>query len=196
MIIAITGAGISKASGIPTFEERGDLRTKLDRDFATQNPKEFNEIMQMLKEACGKAQPNDAHYALAEYNIPIITMNIDSLHDRAGSQHIISAHGQLMQDNVVLYGDAAPKYEEAFSLMDRLQPQDIVLIIGTSFYTSFSEQLRAAAFAQGAQVEIINDDAEHLVRIFLTEHQDAMEDFDIYMNREIDPCNIYLPYLY
>ena len=46
MIIAFTGAGISKASGIPTFDEQGDLRTKLDRYFATHHRKEFNKIMQ------------------------------------------------------------------------------------------------------------------------------------------------------
>ena len=89
MIIAFTGAGISKASGIPTFDEQGDLRNKLDRSFANHHKKEFNEVMQQLIDTCNAAEPNDAHKALAEYNIPVITMNIDSLHTRAGSQNVV-----------------------------------------------------------------------------------------------------------
>ena len=45
MIIALTGAGISKASGIPTFEEQGDLRNYLSRDYANNYPKEFKKLM-------------------------------------------------------------------------------------------------------------------------------------------------------
>lgn len=89
MVIAFTGARISKASGIPTFDEMGDLRNKLDRSFATHHKKEFDSIMANLKEVCGKAEPNDAHMALKEYDIPVITMNIDSLHNRAGSTQVI-----------------------------------------------------------------------------------------------------------
>ena len=95
MIIAFTGAGISRASGIPTFDEQGDLRTKLDRCFATYHRKEFNKIMQQLVDTCKAAEPNDAHKALAEYNIPVITMNIDGLHNRAGSQYVIEVHGNV-----------------------------------------------------------------------------------------------------
>lgn len=40
-IVAFTGAGISKASGVPTFEEMGDLRYKLSRDFLITIPKNF-----------------------------------------------------------------------------------------------------------------------------------------------------------
>lgn len=141
MIIAFTGAGISKASGIPTFDEQGDLRIKLDRNFATYHRKEFNSIMQQLVNTCKAAEPNDAHKALAEYDIPIITMNIDGLHTRTGSKNVVEVHGNAEKNNVVLYGDAAPKYTEALDIVDRMCKDDILLIVGTSFILLFLVKL-------------------------------------------------------
>ena len=196
MIIAFTGAGISKASGIPTFDEQGDLRTKLDRDFARRYPKEFNEIMQQLIDTCNAAEPNDAHKALAEYNIPVITMNIDSLHTRAGSQNVIEVHGNAKKKNVVLYGDPAPEYVEALDIVDRMSINDILLIVGTSFYTSISSQIKNTADSNWTKVVIINDDAEHQVRKFLEENQDHIEDFEEFMKRSPAWKHNLLPYDY
>ena len=78
-IIAFTGAGISKQSHIPTFMERPDVREKLFRSYAKRHPEEYNEVIQQLKANMNGAKPNDAHLVLAEYKIPIITMNIDGL---------------------------------------------------------------------------------------------------------------------
>ena len=183
MIIAFTGAGISKASGIPTFDEQGDLRTKLDRDFAQRHPEEFNKIMQQLKGTCAAAEPNDAHRALADYHIPVITMNIDGLHTRAGSENVIEVHGNVAQNNVVLYGDAAPKYAEALDIIDRMNKNDVLLIIGTSFYTSISSQVRYHAENNLAKVIVINEDAEHLVRHFLEEHASSIGSLDEFFER-------------
>lgn len=196
MIIAFTGAGISKASGIPTFDEQGDLRTKLDRDFARHHPKEFNEIMQRLKDTCAAAEPNDAHKSLAEYNIPVITMNIDGLHNRAGSQYVIEVHGNAEKNNVVLYGDSAPKYTEALDIVDRLSKEDTLLIIGTSFYTSISSQIKHIAEGNWAKVVIINDDAEHQVRDFLENNQGSIGNFDDFMKRKPSWQYNFLPYDY
>lgn len=184
MIIAFTGAGISKASGISTFDESGDLRKKLDRRFAKYHRSEFREVMKQLEETCSAAQPNDAHYALAEYKIPVITMNIDSLHSRAGSEHILAVHGSLKMHNVVLYGDSAPLYSEALDWIDRMDSEDILLIIGTSFYTSISSQIKAAAEKRCVNVVVINDDAEHNVRSYLEEHKDFCGDFYDFIKRE------------
>ena len=183
MIIAFTGAGISKASGIPTFDEQGDLRTKLDRDFARRHPKEFNEIMQQLKDTCAAAEPNDAHKALAEYGIPVITMNIDGLHNRAGSEHVVEVHGSVRENNVVLYGDSAPYYKTALDMIDRMLMADTLLIIGTSFYTSISSQIKYTAENNGTKVIIINEDAEHQVRKFLEENKDSLGDYNEFMRR-------------
>ena len=196
MIIAFTGAGISRASGIPTFDEQGDLRTKLDRCFATYHRKEFNKIMQQLVDTCKSAEPNDAHKALAEYNIPVITMNIDGLHNRAGSQYVIEVHGNVEKNNVVLYGDPAPKYTEALDIVDRLSKEDILLIIGTSFYTSISSQIKYTAERNLAKVVIINDDAEHQVRDFLENNQDSIGNFDDFMKRKTSWQYNFIPYEY
>ena len=92
-LIAITGAGISKASGIPTFDEMGDLREKLSRDYFRAHPKDFYEIILDMKRNIDRAQPNAAHRALAEYRVPVITMNIDGLHTRAGSEGVLRSMG-------------------------------------------------------------------------------------------------------
>ena len=78
-IIAFTGAGISKQSNIPTFMERPDVREKLFRSYAQRHHEEYNEVIRQLKANMNGAKPNDAHYALAEYHVPIITMKMDSV---------------------------------------------------------------------------------------------------------------------
>jgi NAD-dependent deacetylase len=183
MIIAFTGAGISKASGIPTFDEMGDLREKLERNFATRHKDEFDSIMAQLSATCEQAEPNDAHMALAEYNIPVITMNIDSLHVRAGSKNVLEVHGSLRENNVVLYGDSAPVYTEALDWVDRLGNKDTILIIGTSFYTTFSSQLKRTAENNDVNIVVINADAEHEVRKYLEENQECIEDFESFIKR-------------
>lgn len=183
MIIALTGAGISKASGIPTFAEMGDIRQKLDRSFANSHKEEFQEVMRQLTETCQKAKPNDAHLALKEYNVPIITMNIDSLHSRAGSKNVIEIHGSIQNNDVVLYGDSAPRYTDGFEWIDRLTKNDILLIIGTSFYTDISKEYKLTAEQNGVNVVVINENAEHEVRKFLENNQDFLEDFDSFLDR-------------
>ena len=120
-IIAFTGAGISKQSNIPTFMEAPEVRDKLFRSFAKTHHEEYNAVIRQLKENMRSAEPNDAHFALKEYNIPVITMNIDGLHAKAGTK-ALELHGGLPEDDEmdiawslynkpVLYGDAAPNYE-------------------------------------------------------------------------------------
>lgn len=176
MILAFTGAGISKASGIPTFEDQGDLRTKLSRDFQIHHTDEYNRIVANMKAACDAAEPNDAHKALAEYGVPIITMNVDGLHTKAGSKNVIEVHGLL--PNIVLYGDPAPYYSTAMELTSKLIGGDIFLIIGVSFYTNIASELKGYAEIYNAKVEIINDNAETRVRKFLQEHRDIIGTYD------------------
>ena len=84
-ILAFTGAGISKQSNIPTFMERPDVREKLFRTFAEHHHEAYNEVIRELKANMNGAEPNDAHFALAEYKVPVITMNIDGLHKKSGA---------------------------------------------------------------------------------------------------------------
>lgn len=173
MVVAFTGAGISKESGIPTFEDMGDLRTKLSRSFADEHPDEFNEIIEYMTNVCAKANPNDAHIALAEYNIPVITMNVDGLHQKAGSKNVIALHGSL-PDDIVLYGDMAPEYIKAYKLIERLQPDDVLLVIGASTYTNVANDIRILARQQGAHVIEVQDNASTKVRSILQSIQNRI----------------------
>lgn len=183
MIIALTGAGISAASGIPTFENSPGLRDKLTRTYANENPKGFQETIESLRLAACRAMPNDAHYALGEYNIPVITMNIDGLHELAGAETILPIHGELETNNVVLYGDSAPLYSTAMNWVTGLDQGDILLIVGTSFYTGISQTLYNIARLNLVDVKVINKNAETEVRKFLENHKQQIESLDLFMAR-------------
>lgn len=173
-ILAFTGAGISKQSNIPTFMETPDVREKLFRSFAQSHHAAYNAVIRQLKENMNGAEPNDAHIALAEYGIPIITMNIDGLHRAAGSD-AVELHGCLPEDDEmdaawslqgkpVLYGDPAPNYEKAYEMVFALEPGDVFLVVGCSFHTAIACDLRDIAKARGARVVEIQSDAAHNVR--------------------------------
>lgn len=187
MIIAFTGAGISAESGIATFATQPGIRDKLTRSFARSNPKEYKEVIDAMTEACQNAEPNDAHKALAEYNIPVITMNVDKLHERAGSKVVLPLHGEL-PESVVLYGDPAPNYMTAYDWVGRLRQypeKDLLLIIGTSFYTDISNQIRRFAQVCGIKTIIINEDAGRLVRKTLESFKEYIESYETFIEREV-----------
>ena len=159
-ILAFTGAGISKQSNIPTFMERPDVREKLFRTFAEHHHEEYNEVIRELKANMNGAEPNDAHFALAEYKVPVITMNIDGLHKKAGSD-ALELHGGLPEDDEmdkawalhnkpVLYGDPAPNYAKAYERVAELKPGDVFLVIGCSYHTAIACDLRDVAKHAGA----------------------------------------------
>ncbi|MFR7592265.1 MAG: Sir2 family NAD-dependent protein deacetylase [Longibaculum sp.] len=173
-IIAFTGAGISKQSNIPTFMERPDVREKLFRSYAQNHHEDYNEVIKQLKDNMNGAKPNDAHKALAEYKIPIITMNIDGLHKLAGSD-ALELHGGLPEDDEmniayslynkpVLYGDPAPNYQKAYEMVYDLEPNDVFLVIGCSYHTAIACDLREIAKSRGARIIEIQEDAAHNVR--------------------------------
>lgn len=105
--VALTGAGISTPSGIPDFRSEGTGLWSRDEplEVASLNtfrtaPKKFFQWFQPLAGQIFNAQPNAAHRALADleqsgYLKTIITQNIDMLHQKAGSQHVIETHGTL-----------------------------------------------------------------------------------------------------
>lgn len=173
-ILAFTGAGISKQSNIPTFMEAPEVREKLFRSFAETHHEAYNEVIRQLKANMNGAEPNDAHRALAEYGVPIITMNIDGLHRKAGSD-AVELHGGLPEDDEmdiawllynkpVLYGDPAPNYQKAYEMVFDLEPGDVFLVVGCSFHTAIACDLREIAKSRGARVIEIQSDAAHNVR--------------------------------
>ncbi len=179
MIIALTGAGISKASGLKTFDEMPGVRAKLNKDFLEENPEDFQKSVMEMHDVFKNAEPNDAHYALAEYQVPIITMNVDGLHEKAGSKPI-NLHGTVpsdeelqkprhLQDRPVLYGEEAPNYKKGIELVQKLKENDILLVIGASEYTVISNNIRAIAAHNGAHIIEIQEEAEISTRLVLEE---------------------------
>lgn len=174
MIIAFTGAGISKPSGIDTFQEHPDIREKLTRHYATYHSDDYNKTIQILSESMKDKEPNDAHKVLAENNIPVITMNIDNLHELAGSSPL-KLHGNLpsteelkcahtLFNKPVLYGDMAPNYYKAIQKVQSLQESDVLLVIGASRFTGIAVELREIAYQNGVRIVEIQENAQEEVR--------------------------------
>lgn len=198
-LIFFTGAGISAESGVPTFSDQEGLRDKLTRSFALSHPEEYRETIEQMRRITDAAEPNAAHLAIADMNVPVITMNIDGLHRRAGTHSLYEIHGRLPEDHElyasnfnllqnipVLYGDPAPMYAKAKRLVESLEyGNSYFVIVGVSFYTIISEQLLKIAKRRKARIIIINDNAATKIpklcdqykfenRMFLPE--DASED--------------------
>lgn len=102
-VVVFTGAGISAESGIPTFRGEDGLWKRYDPEEVAsiwgfrKNPKAFWEFSLELRNKLF-AEPNPAHYAIAELEKigivkAVITQNIDMLHQRAGSKRVLELHG-------------------------------------------------------------------------------------------------------
>lgn len=106
-VVVLTGAGLSTPSGIPDFRSEGSGLWARDEplEAASLNtfrtaPEKFFQWFRPLASQIFQAQPNPAHKALAEYEQAgyqsiIITQNIDSLHQKAGSKQVVEMHGTL-----------------------------------------------------------------------------------------------------
>lgn len=106
-VVALTGAGVSTPSGIPDFRSPSSgLWTKVDPMIVASiwgfhnNPEVFYRWFMPLARQMRAARPNPAHYALAELEHRghlhlLLTQNIDTLHQQAGSQRVVELHGHL-----------------------------------------------------------------------------------------------------
>jgi NAD-dependent deacetylase len=108
-MIALTGAGHSTPSGIPDFRSpESGLWEKANPMLVASiwafrlNPRTFYDWIRPMVRTLLDAKPNAAHVALAElekrgYLKTIVTQNIDNLHQRAGSQHVLELHGHMRE---------------------------------------------------------------------------------------------------
>ena len=168
-LVVLSGAGISAESGIKTFRDSNGLWEEYDiYEVASpqgwqKNPALVLEFYNLRRKDVSNAQPNAAHLGLAQlqekYDVRIITQNIDDLHERAGSKHVLHLHGQIFQmrsvldeeriypitediklgdlaadggqlrPHIVWFGEAVPMIEVA--LKEVLQA-DIFVVVGTS----------------------------------------------------------------
>lgn len=107
-ITVVTGAGVSAASGIPTFRGPGGLwRNVRPEELATagafaRDPRLVWEWYAWRRELVAKARPNRAHEVLAAWSrrlpaFALVTQNVDGLHERAGTVNVIRYHGSLWE---------------------------------------------------------------------------------------------------
>jgi NAD-dependent deacetylase len=106
-LVVLTGAGISAESGLKTFRDSDGLWEGYDvTEVATprgwkKNPSLVLEFYNARRRNVLEAQPNAAHTGLAElendFDVHIITQNIDDLHERAGSTNILHLHGEIFK---------------------------------------------------------------------------------------------------
>ena len=168
-LVALTGAGISAESGLKTFRDSDGLWEGDNiHEVATprawhRDPQLVLDFYNMRRRNVLAATPNDAHRILAElqdhFEVYIVTQNIDDLHERSGSRHVLHLHGEIMKmrsdrDPDVLYdytediklGQLAPDggqfrphvvwFEEPVPMIAEAIPlmasADIFVLVGTS----------------------------------------------------------------
>lgn len=106
-LVVLTGAGMSAESGISTFRDSGGLwdrypveQVATPEGYAA-NPKLVIDFYNQRRRELLAAKPNRGHELLAEmenyFDVRIVTQNVDNLHERAGSHHVIHLHGELMK---------------------------------------------------------------------------------------------------
>jgi NAD-dependent deacetylase len=168
-IVVLTGAGISAESGLKTFRDSDGLWNGYDvYEVASpqgwnKNPKLVLDFYNDRRRDVAAAKPNAAHIGLADmerdFDVTIITQNIDDLHERAGSTKVIHLHGQIfsmrsvndsdtiypikgdiqlgdtaeggsqLRPHIVWFGEEVPMMEKAVSVMNDC---DYFVVVGTS----------------------------------------------------------------
>lgn len=106
-LVISSGAGISAESGISTFRDAGGLWENYpvmevaSADGFRRNPELVHQFYNARRYDLVTKQPNAAHKALADlekdYDVYVITQNVDDLHERAGSTKVLHLHGELMK---------------------------------------------------------------------------------------------------
>lgn len=104
-LVVLTGAGVSAESGISTFRDSDGLWENHNvEDVASidgwyRDPALVLDFYNARRAQLGTVRPNAAHYAIASleqnYDVTVVTQNVDNLHERAGSTRIIHLHGEL-----------------------------------------------------------------------------------------------------
>src|SRR6266487_3410832 len=168
-LVVLTGAGISAESGLRTFRDSDGLWEGYNiEDVATprawrKNPQLVLDFYNMRRKNVAEAKPNAAHIGLAQlekdFDVHIITQNIDDLHERAGSTKVLHLHGEIFKmrsesdhDLIkeirgdIMFGDCAEDgcqyrpnivwFEEPVPLIEEAIPivhhADIFAVVGTS----------------------------------------------------------------
>lgn len=118
-LVIFSGAGMSAESGISTFRDSGGLWEKHNiEDVATpqawkNDPNLVTDFYNHRRKQIIAAMPNSAHVQLAKweenYDVTVVTQNVDDLHERAGSSHVLHLHG-----NIRLAKSSGPNQEKKY----------------------------------------------------------------------------------
>lgn len=168
-LVVLSGAGISAESGIKTFRDSNGLwENHSIEDVASpegfaRNPKLVLDFYNLRRQQLNEVFPNEAHKILADleenFDVHIITQNVDDLHERAGSTKVVHLHGELkkvrpvnsetkiipwekdlnpgdldengnqLRPHIVWFGEMVPEMENAMKIASEA---DVFLVIGTS----------------------------------------------------------------
>ena len=162
-LVVLTGAGISAESGFKTFRDSGGLwETYSVEDVASiqgwyRNPRLMTDFYNDLREQLQHAQPNDGHKILAQleqyFDVQIITQNVDNLHEKAGSHHVLHLHGELTkarpvnnESKIIDIGYRKLAYDERDSDGELLRPHIVW------FGESVPEIMNAAKLVRSADI--------------------------------------------
>ncbi len=106
-VVVLSGAGISMESGIPTFRDANGLWEghRIEEVASPEgwkaDPVRVLEFYNQRRKKALEVKPNRAHFVVAEleqhFNVVVVTQNVDDLHERAGSTHVIHLHGSLFE---------------------------------------------------------------------------------------------------
>ncbi len=106
-LVFLTGAGMSAESGISTFRDSGGLweQYPVEAVASIQGYERDPELVQKFynerRQQLSSVAPNEGHRLVAsmeeKFDVTVVTQNVDDLHERAGSHHIIHLHGELMK---------------------------------------------------------------------------------------------------
>lgn len=188
--VVITGAGASTESGVPDFTGEGGIyggasvKKILSRDFMLANPQLFN---QYCRERLFSpfTRPNSFHKALAEWEetglvTAVITQNIDSLHQLAGSKNVVELHGNMQR----VYCDTCKRGASAHLLYGQVNRMNKCPHCGGVIRPSillYGEQVSPAAYASAKRcVESVPLLIVAGTRMRVTAPQDLLERFKQY----------------
>lgn len=106
-IVVLSGAGISADSGLATFRDAGglwegyDIQEVASIDGWHRNKEKVLDFYNMRRKQVFEAEPNPGHFAIAdlekEFDVTVVTQNVDNLHERAGSTNVLHLHGLLSE---------------------------------------------------------------------------------------------------
>lgn len=121
-LVVLTGAGVSAESGVATFRDSNGLWENYNvEDVASiegwySNPELVLKFYNARRSQLAEVKPNAAHYAIAalekDWEVTVVTQNVDNLHERAGSTKIIHLHGELTKVRPVNCYDENDNYSE------------------------------------------------------------------------------------